>query len=121
MYSLSGTGASYRPLEYIFRFRLFEQRCLTLMDKMSDENRENAIELMETIVDVWGISSSPLTFAYENKICNVVAHPCSQKSVRKQWYNDLAPDLCPFLKVNKDIILAISKQQSMFTFSSYKV
>lgn len=78
--------------------RLFEQRCLTLMDKMSDENRENAIELMETIVDVWGISSSPLTFAYENKICNVVAHPCSQKSVRKQWYNDLAPDLCPFLK-----------------------
>lgn len=78
--------------------RLFEQRCLTLMDRMSDENREYAIELMETVVDVWGISSSPLTFAYENDMRDVVAHPCSQKSVRKQWYNDLPPDFGPFLR-----------------------
>lgn len=85
-------------------FRLFEQRCLTLMDRMSDENIMYAIELMETIVDVWGISSSPLTFAYENDMRDVVAHPCSQSSVIKQWYNGLAPNFCPFLKVKRVLL-----------------
>lgn len=91
------------------------------MDEMSDENREYAIDLMETTVDVWGICSSPLTFAYEHKMRDVLAHHCSQKSVRKQWYNGLAPDFIPFIRVNKDIFVALSKQHTMFTFSSYKV
>lgn len=84
-------------------FRLFEQRCLTLMDRMSEENREYAIKLMGTLVNVWGISSSPLTFAYENDMLDVVAHPCSQRSVRDEWYNGLAPDFLPFLTVKKII------------------
>lgn len=88
-------------LSITFCFRLFEQRCLTLMDKMSDENRDYAIELMETLVDVWGIHSSPLTFAYENDMLDIVAHPCSQRSMRDSWYNRLAPDFVPFLKVKK--------------------
>lgn len=71
------------------------------MDKMSEENRNYAIKLMETIVDVWGIRSSPLTFAYENDMLDVVAHPCSQRSVRDEWYNDLAPGFFPFLWVIK--------------------
>lgn len=68
---------------------------------MSEENRINAIDLMGTIVDVWGIISSPLTFAYENDMLDVVAHPCSQRSVRGEWYNGLTPGFCPFLLVIK--------------------
>lgn len=78
--------------------RLFEQRCLMLMDRLSEENQMYAIRLMGTVVHVWGISSSPLTFAYENDMYDVVAHPCSQKSVIRQWYNNLPPDFIHFLK-----------------------
>lgn len=91
------------------------------MDNMSDDNREYTIDLMETTVNVWGIRSSPLTFAYEYEMRDVLAHHCSQKSVRKQWYNEQAPDFIPFLKVNKDICVALSKQHTMFSYSSYKV
>lgn len=72
---------------------------------MSNENTDYAIKLMETTVDVWGIRSSPLTFAYENEMRDVLAHHCSQKSVRKQWYNDLPPDFGPFLRVKKMIFI----------------
>lgn len=69
------------------------------MDRMSEENRYNAIGVMETMVQVWGISSSPLTFAYENNMRDVVAHPCSQQSMRRQWYNGSELDFVHFLKV----------------------
>lgn len=80
--------------------RLFEQRCIAIMDGMYEEDTKQAINLMDDEADVWGICSSPLTFAYENFIYDVVAHTCSQKNMNKQWYNKLAPDLKPFLKVN---------------------
>ncbi|XP_062596063.1 transient receptor potential cation channel subfamily M member-like 2 [Saccostrea cucullata] len=78
--------------------KLFEQRCLAIMDRMYEENTKQAIELMDDETSIWGIHSSPLTFAYENFMYDVVAHTCSQKNMNKQWYNNLAPDLKPFLK-----------------------
>lgn len=80
-------------------FRLFEGRCIALMNKMYNENAASAIDLMDDEAHVWGIHSSPLTFAYENFMYDVVANTCSQKNLNKQWYNDLPPDLKPFLKV----------------------
>lgn len=73
------------------------------MDRMSEDNRNYAIALMETKVDVWGIKSTPLTFAYENDMRDVVAHLCSQRSVSKEWFNGLAPDFIPFWRVKKII------------------
>lgn len=80
---------------------MFEQRCIALMNSMYNENAKDAIDLMDDDAHVWGIHSSPLTFAYENFMYDVVAHTCSQKNMNKQWYNDLPPDLKPFLQVNK--------------------
>lgn len=79
---------------------------------MSEEKEKDAIRLMETVVPVWGISSSPLTFAYENDMRDVVAHPCSQKSVIRQWYNYLAPGLVPFVKV-KQIYMQLHAYQNI--------
>lgn len=89
--------------------KLFEQRCLGIMDRMYEENTKQAIDLMDTEADIWGIHSSPLTFAYENFMYDVVAHTCSQKNMNRQWYNNLAPDLKPFLKS------AITKPRKFFT------
>lgn len=80
---------------------MFEQRCMALMNSMYNENAKDAIDLMDDDAHVWGIHSSPLTFAYENFMYDVVAHTCSQKNMNKQWYKDLPPDLKPFLQVNK--------------------
>lgn len=80
---------------------MFKQRCIALMNSMYNEDTEHAIDLMEDEAHVWGIHSSPLTFAYENFMYDVVAHTCSQKNMNKQWYNGLPPDLKPFLKVIK--------------------
>lgn len=84
----------------MFGFRLFEERCLRMMDSMYEEDTKHAIDLMDDEAVVWGIRSSPLTFAYENFMYDIVAHTCSQKYMNKQWYNKLAPDLKPFFMVN---------------------
>lgn len=76
-----------------------------MMDRMYDENAKQAIDLMDTEAEIWGIHSSPLTFAYENFMYDVVAHTCSQKNMNRQWYNNLAPE--PFLKVNKTKEIAL--------------
>uniref|UniRef100_K1PW66 Transient receptor potential cation channel subfamily M member 3 n=1 Tax=Magallana gigas TaxID=29159 RepID=K1PW66_MAGGI len=73
--------------------KIFEKRCIGIMDSMYNENTQHAIELMDDDAVVWGIRSSPLTFAYENFLYDVVAHDCSQKNMNRQWYNNLAPDL----------------------------
>lgn len=70
-----------------------------MMDSMYEEDTEHAISLMNDEATVWKINSSPLTFAYENVMYDVVAHTCSQKFINKQWYNTLAPDFCPFFMV----------------------
>ncbi|XP_056002351.1 uncharacterized protein LOC125661865 isoform X2 [Ostrea edulis] len=76
---------------------LFQKRCLDLMDRMYEENTNDAIDLMDDETEVWGIHSSPLTFAYENFMYDIVAHTCSQKNMNKVWYNNLAPDTWPFI------------------------
>lgn len=81
----------------VHSIRLFEQRCISIMDIMFEEDTRNAIDLMDDEATIWGIHSSPLTFAYENFMYAVVAHTCSQKNMNKQWYNTLAPDLKPFM------------------------
>ena len=75
---------------------------------MYEENTAHAIEAMDDEGDLWGIHSSPLTFAYENFMYDVVAHTCSQKNMNKQWYNNLAPDLKPFMKVSLTFFMQFS-------------
>lgn len=79
-------------------FRIFEQRCINMMDSMYEENTNLAIGLMDTEANIWGIESSPLTFAYEHFMYDVVAHTCSQKYMNSKWYI-VAPDLNNFHKV----------------------
>lgn len=95
-------------------FRMFEQRCIALMDSMYNENTKHAIEMMDDEAVVWGIHSSPLTFAYENFMYDIVAHTCSQKNMNKQWYNNLAPDLKPFFLVSNSV-----KSKLIFMISCY--
>lgn len=71
-----------------------------MMDEMSKENINQAIELMDTESVVMGILSSPLHFAYEHHLYEIIAHICAQKNVSRRWYNSLPPNCGPFLKAN---------------------
>lgn len=82
-------------------FRLFKQRCLLMMDEMCEENENQSTDLMDNGAVIWGIFSSPLNFAHEHYFYDVLAHMCSQKNISKRWYNDLPPNLKPYLKVKK--------------------
>lgn len=70
------------------------------MDEMYKEDTIHGAEAMDDEAEIWGVQSSPLAIAYENVMYDVVAHVCSRKNMNKQWYNNLAPDLKPFCKVN---------------------
>ena len=81
-------------------FRLFEQRCIKIMDEMYNDYTKQAVDSMDDEAMIWGVESSPLTIAYENFMYDVVSHTCSRKLMNKQWYNDLLPNVKPFCKVN---------------------
>lgn len=68
---------------------------------MNNENPGETIGVLTTNSSVWGIHSSPLTFAYEKTMYDVVAHTCSKKYMKKELYNNLATDFNSFLKVKK--------------------
>lgn len=54
---------------------------------MSDENTEFALSLFRECASVWGIHSSPLTFAYENSMYDLVGHTCVKKNVQTNTFN----------------------------------
>ncbi|KAK3091338.1 hypothetical protein FSP39_019071 [Pinctada imbricata] len=77
---------------------LFSDRCLELMTEMYDQNAKAAMKIVDTEVTIWGITSTPMTFAYENYEIDFVAHTCPQRRLNRIWYNKLAPDFVPFVK-----------------------
>lgn len=78
---------------------MFEEKCISLLNEVYEESEEIYINLLTTRANVWGICSSPLTFAYENFMYDIIAHRCSQKYMNNQWWNNLEPDMGSFLKV----------------------
>lgn len=79
--------------------RMFEERCISLMDKMYEKNETIAITSLTRTANIWGIRSNPLTFAYENFMYDIIAHPCSQKYMNDQWSTIQDPDMNSFFKV----------------------
>lgn len=97
-YLSENTSQSMTGISPIY-FRLFEERCINILDRMYEEEPMHAVDVMDDEAVIWGVQSSPLLIAYENFMYDIVAHTCSQKHLNKQWYNNLAPDLKPFCKV----------------------
>ncbi|XP_061190940.1 transient receptor potential cation channel subfamily M member 2-like [Saccostrea echinata] len=78
--------------------QLFYKRTLDLLDSMFETDSRNTLDVLDDFVDIWGIKSNPLTFAYENFMYEFVAKPASQKHLNKTWYNNQAPHLIPCIK-----------------------
>eukprot|EP00105_Crassostrea_gigas_P010048 XP_011425193.2 PREDICTED: transient receptor potential cation channel subfamily M member 2-like [Crassostrea gigas] len=79
--------------------KIFEQRCICILDKINDENTKQAIDVLRKCTSVWGICSSPLTFAYENSMYDVLAHTCSKKYVDRHMSNKFQIKTCAETKL----------------------
>ncbi|XP_078329886.1 transient receptor potential cation channel subfamily M member-like 2 [Crassostrea virginica] len=78
--------------------KIFEQRCIKIMDGMYKEDTKHAARAMNDEAMIWGVKTSPLTIAYENFMYEIVAHICSRKYLNRKWYNKLPPDLFSFFQ-----------------------
>ena len=70
-----------------------------MLDDMYSQDPESAIRSVGSPALVWSIQTTPLTFAYEMFMYDITAHTCSQRHMNKRWYNNLPPDIGPFLTV----------------------
>lgn len=59
---------------------------------MFGHNPKKAMHLIDSDENAWQIISSPLAFAHENLIYDVVAHPCSKMVTNGKWYNIKQPN-----------------------------
>ncbi|XP_061170922.1 transient receptor potential cation channel subfamily M member 2-like [Saccostrea echinata] len=78
--------------------QMFYKRSLELLDSMFETDSKKTLKVLEDSVSIWGITSNPLTFAYENFMYEFVAKPASQKNLNKTWYGGQAPHLIPCIK-----------------------
>lgn len=74
-------------------FRWFELQSIDIIEKKFAEDPKEAMRMIDCNAEVWKIESSPLEFAHENFMFDVVAHPCSIRLMNKRWYNNLQPGL----------------------------
>nr|XP_022312126.1 transient receptor potential cation channel subfamily M member 8-like [Crassostrea virginica] len=78
--------------------KLFEQRCIRIMDEMYKESKRQAAKTMDDDAVIWGVETNPLRFAYVNCMYEIVAHICSRHNLNIKWYNKLPQDSFSFLK-----------------------
>lgn len=90
-----------------FYCRIFEQRCIKIMDRMFEENKERTLDVLDCKTSVWGIKSKPLTFAHENLMYDVIAHTCSQQFMNNKWYSGLPAGKWAYCKVNTGLSFSL--------------
>ncbi|XP_061195246.1 uncharacterized protein LOC133203486 [Saccostrea echinata] len=71
--------------------KAFINRALNMMDNLYRTDRDLAFEILDELDTVWTIQARPLSFAYESKMYDIIAHPCSVGLMDKIWYNGLIP------------------------------
>ncbi|XP_061195247.1 uncharacterized protein LOC133203487 [Saccostrea echinata] len=90
--------------------KVFRSRVLCMMDNLYQTDEILSFEILDELDTVWTIQARPLSFAYESKMYDVIAHPCSVGLLDKIWYNGLIPSgtrFCTdFLKQHRDAIRA---------------
>ncbi|XP_062592672.1 uncharacterized protein LOC134254145 [Saccostrea cucullata] len=73
-----------------------------LLDAMYEQDQKSAMATLDETVTVFGVKTTPLTFAYENMMYDVLGHPCSQHRMDLIWHKKVEGDVvkgrcCPAL------------------------
>ncbi|XP_062594614.1 transient receptor potential cation channel trpm-like [Saccostrea cucullata] len=76
----------------------FRGRILSMMDNLYQTDETLAFEILDELDVVWTIQAKPLSFVYESKMYDIIAHPCSVGLMNKIWFNGLIPSGTRFIK-----------------------
>ncbi|XP_062603468.1 uncharacterized protein LOC134265237 [Saccostrea cucullata] len=76
----------------------FRGRILSMMDNLYQTDETLAFEILDEPDVVWTIQAKPLSFVYESKMYDIIAHPCSVGLMNKIWFNGLIPSGTRFIK-----------------------
>lgn len=72
-------------------FRTFKIRALNMMDTLFQTDKKVAFNIMDSLETVWKIQATPIAFAYEFQMYDVIAHPSTVALMNKKWYRGMVP------------------------------
>ena len=69
-----------------------------MLDGLYDSDASTAMDILDDEEIVWDITTTPIEFAYDNFMCDVIAHPCTQRKINEEWYGGSDPATIPMAK-----------------------
>ncbi|XP_063435498.1 uncharacterized protein LOC134716432 [Mytilus trossulus] len=73
--------------ELMAHSKLFESRVIEMQNTLYEEMETETMDLMEIEDEILGMKVSPMVLAFENKMMDVIGHPCIQRRLNRIWYN----------------------------------
>ncbi|CAC5398352.1 unnamed protein product [Mytilus coruscus] len=67
--------------------KLFENRVIEMQNTLYEKREIETMDLMEIEDEIFGMKVSPMVLAFENKMIDVIGHPCIQRRLNRIWYN----------------------------------
>ncbi|XP_052100105.1 transient receptor potential cation channel subfamily M member 8-like isoform X2 [Mytilus californianus] len=67
--------------------KLFENRVIEMQNTLYEKREIETMDLMEIEDEILGMKVSPMVLAFENKMIDVIGHPCIQRRLNRIWYN----------------------------------
>ncbi|XP_071166794.1 transient receptor potential cation channel subfamily M member 1-like [Mytilus edulis] len=67
--------------------KLFENRVIEMQNTLYEKRESDTMDLMEIEDEIFGMKVSPMVLAFENKMMDVIGHPCIQRRLNRIWYN----------------------------------
>lgn len=58
-----------------------------MQNTLYEEMETETMDLMEIEDEILGMKVSPMVLAFENKMMDVIGHPCIQRRLNRIWYN----------------------------------
>lgn len=71
--------------------KTFKIRALNMMDTLFQTDKKVAFNIMDSLETVWKIQATPIAFAYEFQMYDVIAHPSTVALMNKKWYRGMVP------------------------------
>ncbi|CAC5413890.1 unnamed protein product [Mytilus coruscus] len=87
------------------------------MNSLYEDDATRCMSLMNTESRIWGIRVAPVECAFDNRMVDVIGHPCVQRLLNRVWYNNTASMWRDWLKL---FMLGILGAYSAFLLSNVK-
>lgn len=68
-----------------------------MMDTLFQTDKKVSFKIMDNLETVWKIQATPVAFAYEFQMYDVIAHPSTVALMNEKWYGGMVPSWKQFI------------------------